>query len=218
MAAAAALVAGCGSSSSSGSRRSSTTTTTATTASGSGPTQPGAGTLGPEKIPIELGSSLAPASTTLPGTPVDGVRCAPIEQLTYHIHAHLQVYVNGQPRQLPGAIGLIGPVGQQTPAGPFYGAQRCYYWLHTHTADGVIHIESPSARVYTLGDFFDEWHQPLSAHQVAGGSGKVTAFVDGKPWTADVRAIPLSPRAQIQLDVGRPEVPFRGISWLASGL
>jgi hypothetical protein len=214
------LPAACGSSSSSSSksRATGTASTATSTTAGTGPTQPGGGTLGPERIPIEPGISLAPASSTSGGTTVDGIQCAPIEQLAYHIHAHLQVYINGQPRQLPGGIGLVGPVAQQTPAGPFYGAQKCYYWLHTHTADGVLHIESPTARVYTLGDFFDEWRQPLSANQVAGHTGQVKAFVNGKPWTANPRGIPLNPRAQIQLDVGNPPVPFSGISWDASGL
>ena len=149
---------------------------------------------------------------------MDGIQCAPIEQLSYHIHAHLQVYTDGQPRQLPGGIGLLGPVVQQTPAGPFYGAQKCYYWLHTHTADGIIHIESPTARVYTLGSFFDEWRQPLSANRVAGSTGQVKAFLNGKPWTRDPRAIPLSSRAVIQLDVGSPPVPAQSFSWGGSGL
>jgi hypothetical protein len=216
---AAVLPAACGSSSSSSSKSSTGTTsaTTATTA-GTGPTQPGGGTVGPERIPIEQGTSLAPATTTGPGNTVDGIQCAPIEQLAYHIHAHLQIYVNGQPRQLPGGIGLVTPMAQQTPAGPFYGATKCYYWLHTHTADGVLHIESPTARIYTLGDFFDEWRQPLTPHQVAGAHGAVTAFVDGKPWTRSPRDIPLKPRAQIQLNVGSPSVPFHGISWDGSGL
>jgi hypothetical protein len=212
----AALAAGCGSGSSSTAGRSSTTGTT--TSANNGPTQAGGGTIGPERIPIEQGASLAPASSTLPGTTVDGIQCAPLEQLAYHIHAHLQVYVDGQPRQLPGAIGILGPVAQQSPAGPFYSTTKCIYWLHTHTADGVIHIESPTARIYTLGDFFDEWHQPLSASQVAGSSGAVKAFINGKPWLRSPRAIPLTPRAQIQLDVGSPGVPFQGISWNQSGL
>jgi hypothetical protein len=149
---------------------------------------------------------------------VDGVQCAPIEQLAYHIHAHLQVYVNGQPRALPGAIGLIGPVAQQTAYGPFYGAQQCYYWLHTHASDGVIHIESPTARIYTLGTFFDEWHQPLNTSQVAGATGKVAAFLNGKPWTQDPRSIPLRPHASVQLDVGSPSVPAAAISWAGTTL
>lgn len=177
-----------------------------------------AGRLGPEGIPLETGRQLAPASTTLPGTTVDGVQCAPLEQLAYHIHAHLQVYVDGHPRKLPAAIGLVGPVAQQTPAGPFYGAQKCYYWLHTHTSDGVIHIESPTPRIYTLGDFFDEWGQRLSRHRVAHARGTVRAIVNGKPWTKSPRAIPLRKHAVIQLSVGKPAPPFHKLSWATSQL
>jgi hypothetical protein len=205
--------AGCGSSSSSSSTSSTSHTTSTSTSPPATSTQPG-----PERIPLEQGPALAPASTTTPGTTVDGIQCAPIEQLAYHIHAHLQVYVNGQPRSLPGAIGILGPVAQQTPHGPFYGGQQCYYWLHTHASDGVIHIESPTQRIYTLGNFFHEWGQPLSGTQVAGASGPVTAFVNGKRWTGSVASVPLLRHAVIQLDVGSPAVPFVGMSWAGAGL
>jgi hypothetical protein len=209
------LIAGCGSSSSSSSSNSgSTPASNPSTTS----TQPAAGQLGPEQVPLESGAAVGPASSTQPGTPVDGVKCAPIEQLAYHIHAHLQVYVAGSPRALPGAIGMVGPVAQQTPNGPFYGAQGCYYWLHTHASDGIIHIESPSPRIYTLGNFFDEWHQPLSATQVAGAKGAVTAFVDGKRWSGSPTTIPLHPHAVIQLDVGSPAVAAQPFSWAGLGL
>jgi hypothetical protein len=209
---AALLLAGCGSSSSSSSatRAASSTSATSTPAT--------AAQLGPEGVLLEQGPVLAPASTTTPGTTVDGVQCAPIEQLAYHIHAHLQVYVNGAPRELPAAIGLIGPVAQQTPEGPFYGAERCYYWLHTHANDGIIHIESPTPRVYTLGDFFDEWGQPLSADRVASAPGKVTASLNGKPWTKSPRSIPLKAHAVIQLDVGTPLVRPQAVSFGSEGL
>ncbi len=208
------LIAGCGSSSSSSSSRSaSTPSQTSTQAAQSSSGQPG-----PEKVPLEAGAQLAPASSTLPGTAVDGVKCAPVEQLAYHIHAHLQVYVNGSSRAIPGAIGLVGPVAQQTPVGLFYGAQGCYYWLHTHASDGILHIESPTQRIYTLGDFFDEWHQPLTGTQVAGASGQVVAFVDGRRWTGDPRSIPLKPHAVVQLDVGSPTVKAQPFSWTGFGL
>ena len=74
----------------------------------------------------------------------------------------------------------------------------------------MIHIESPTKRIYTLGNFFDEWHQPLSPTQVASVKGKVTAFLNGKPWTKDPRAIPLLPHASIQLDVGYADRPGQG--------
>jgi hypothetical protein len=173
---------------------------------------------GPEGVPLEAGAPLAPASTTAPGTTVDGIQCAPIEQLAYHIHVHLQVYVNGRPRALPAAIGMLGPVAQQTPYGAFYGAQKCYYWLHTHASDGIIHIESPTRRIYTLGDFFAEWRQPLGSDQVAGSHGTVTATFNGKPWTKSPAAIPLIPHAVIQLAVGQPVPPFHSVNWAATSL
>lgn len=222
-------LAACGASSSSSSSQSlapsastsTTTTTTATSTSTTSTAQAATGQkLGPEAIPLEAGAPLAPASTTTQGggATVDGIECAPVEQLAYHIHSHLQVYVNGQPRALPGAIGMLGPVAQQTAYGPFYGAQQCIYWLHTHTSDGVIHIESPTKRIYTLGNFFDEWHQPLSRTQVASAKGKVTAFVNGKAWKRDPRSIPLSPHASIQLDVGSPTVPAKIVSFAGTNL
>ena len=214
----AAVLAACGSSSSSSSSATTSATSTAAAGSTTSATTAKQPSIGPEGIPLEQGPDLAPAATTTQGATVDGVQCAPIEQLAYHIHAHLQVYVNGQPRALPAAVGLIGPIYENTPYGRFYGAQQCYYWLHTHASDGVIHIESPTARVYTLGTFFDEWRQPLTTTDVAGNTGKLTAFVNGKPWTKDPRAIPLIPHESIDLDVGTPVVPAHEISWAGTKL
>jgi hypothetical protein len=218
----AALLAACGGSSSTSTSSNApaapSTSATATATTSATATTAGKSPLGPEGIPLEKGADLAPAATTSQGSTVDGVQCEAQEQVVYHIHAHLQVYVNGTPRALPAAIGMVGPVSEQTPYGPFYGAQQCYYFLHTHASDGVIHIESPSVRIYTLGNFFDEWNQSLSATGVAGDKGKVTAFVNGKPWTKDPRAIPLVPHASIQLDVGSPVVPPHEISWTGTNL
>ncbi len=198
---------GCGSSSKSATTRSTPSTAPAPST-----------TPGPEAIPLEHGPALAPPTTTATGGTIDGIQCAPLEQLAYHIHAHLQVYVNGQPRALPAGIGLIEPVGQQTAAGPFYGASQCYWWLHTHASDGIIHIESPTARIYTLGNFFDEWRQPLSPTQVGPATGTVTAFVDGARFSGSPRNIPLKPHAVIQLDVGSPVVAFQNVSFAGSQL
>ena len=206
----AALTAGCGSSSS--------TTSTSTAATNSSTTPSADGPLGFEGMPLENGTPLASPLTTDPGNAVDGIQCAPVEQLAYHIHAHLQVFVDGQPRSLPGGIGLIAPVASQSANGIAYGASQCYYWLHTHTSDGVIHIESPTLRLYTLGEFFDEWGQPLSSGQVASAKGKVTAFLNGRPWTKTPREIPLLPHAVIQLDVGSPQIPFGAVSWSGTNL
>ena len=72
--------------------------------------------------------------------------------------------------------------------------------------------------MYTLGTFFDEWRQPLTRGQVASAKGKVTAFLNGKRWTRDPRAIPLMPHALIQLDVGSPAPAPQTISFAGTHL
>jgi hypothetical protein len=94
----------------------------------------------------------------------------------------------------------------QTPAGLYVGAGRCFYWLHTHAADGIIHIESPIRRTFTLGDFFDVWGQRLGQTRVGQFSGRVTAIYDGRVYEGDPRDIPLIAHAQIQLEIGKPLV------------
>ena len=137
------------------------------------------------------------------GQPVDGISCDTSEQVVYHIHAHLAVYTNGKARIIPEGIGIVPPTQVvQTSAGPFVVAGKCFYWLHAHTADGIIHIESPSQRVYTLGNYFDIWNQPLNATQAGPAHGQVTAYVDSQPFTGDPRSIPLNAHTLIQLDVG----------------
>jgi hypothetical protein len=206
------LVSGCGSSSSS----SSTTTSTSTASSGS--TTTSSGPIGYAGIPIEQGPELAPAGTTAQGQTIDGIQCGATEQLVYHIHAHLAVYVNGHLRAIPAGVGIAGAIVQDTQYGPVVGNGSCFYWLHTHTTDGVLHVESPTQRIYTLGNFFDIWRQPLSANQVGPAKGKITAVVDGKPWTKDPRSIPLQAHSVIQLDVGTPVTPFQPISFAGTSL
>jgi hypothetical protein len=170
--------------------------------------------LGPEGIAIEPGSVLASASSAASGQTVDGIKCESTEQVAYHIHAHLAVFVNGQSRPIPLGIGVVSP----QVSGGFAQASKCYYWLHTHVQDGVIHIESPTKQIYTLRQFFDEWHQPLSTSAVAGAKGTVTAYLNGTKVTGDPGSIRLSSHAIIQLDVGTPVVPPRTVDWSTSSL
>jgi len=149
------------------------------------------------------------------GQQVDGISCQRNEQTLFHIHAHLAIFVNGAPRQIPAAIGIPGAKAQNTSSGPFISAGTCFYWLHTHAADGIIHIESPVQRTYTLGDFFDEWGQPLGPHQVGAAAGKVTAIYDGKVYQGNPRDIPLTAHAQIQLEVGSPLIAPQPITFPA---
>jgi hypothetical protein len=142
------------------------------------------------------------------GDTVDGVQSNDTEQVLFHVHAHLAIYVNGKPKLLPYGVGIVPPYQlQQTSTGPFVDGGSKFYWLHTHDETGVIHIESPVQRSFTLGNFFDVWHQTLSATQVGPAKGTVTAFVGGKKYTGDPKNIPLGAHSEIQLDVGTV-VPF----------
>lgn len=202
------VLAGCGSSSSSSSSAISRTAAGSSTTSAK---------VGFEGVPIESGADLASPGTT--GTSnVDGIKCGATEQLAYHIHAHLAVYVGGQPRAVPGGIGIPGSQVVQSSEGPVANGGQCIYWLHTHAPDGVIHIESPTQRIYTLGNLFDVWRQPLSANRAASATGTVSAIVNGKPWTKNVRDIPLDPHTVVQLNVGSPTVPFHAMSWSGTQL
>jgi hypothetical protein len=178
---------------------------------------PPAGPLGSEGVPIPAAPTLAGVSGSATGQPVDGISCQTNEQTLFHIHAHLTVFVNGAARQIPAAIGIPGAQVQNTARGPFIASGTCFYWLHTHAADGIIHIESPVKRTYTLGDFFDEWGQPLGPDQVGPATGKVTAIYAGKAYTGNPRDIPLTKHAQIQLEVGTPRVAQQPITF-PSGL
>ena len=173
---------------------------------------------GPEGVPVPQAPVLAPAGSPARGQSVDGIACQSSEQVVFHVHTHLSVFVDGKARQIPYGIGIAPPRQvQSTPEGPFVTSGGCFSWLHTHAADGIIHVESPSQRSYTLGEFFDVWGQALGPDQVGPATGKVTAFYDGKVYLGNPRDIPIGDHVQVQLDVGRPVVAPESIRF-PSGL
>ena len=174
---------------------------------------PAPGPNGPEGVPIPSAPPLAGPSAKTAGQPVDGIHCDTSEHVLFHIHAHLTIIVNGSPRQVPAAIGIPEPRAQNSPQGQFVSSGKCFYWLHTHAADGIIHTESPIHRTYTLGNFFDEWGQPLGPGQVGPAKGHVTAIYNGKAYQGNPRDIPLTEHAQIELQVGTPLVAPESITW-----
>lgn len=135
------------------------------------------------------------------GQVVDGISCGAMEYSTLHVHTHLAIFYNGKQMQVPQYVGFAPSL-----------AGGCLYWIHTHDASGIIHIEAPDINPpqggpYTLGMFFDLWGQPLTTANVAGLSGPVTAFVNGMKYDGDLRSIPLAAHQQIVLEVGTPVVP-----------
>jgi hypothetical protein len=142
------------------------------------------------------GSWPSPAGAEVPtGQPVDGIRCDSSEGVAMHIHPHLTILDHGKPVGIPEDIGR--PL-----------AAQCFYWLHTHTPDGIVHIESPTVREFTLGEFFDVWGQPLGPRNVAGAKPRpgerIKVYVDGQPYTGDPRKIEFAQHLDVAILVGPP--------------
>jgi hypothetical protein len=187
---------------------------------------PPAGKAGPETVPLTTGPKLANLDTAASGQSVSGVQCNTNEKLVSHVHTHLTIFVNGQSRVIPYGVGIPGfqayQISPPAPAGPgaFVETGTCFYWLHVHANDGIIHVESPSkTEGFTLGQFFDIWGVPLSSTQVGSATGKVTVFFTSpgkspKLFTGNPRDVPLGDHYQIQLDVGTPIVaPVQVTNW-----
>jgi hypothetical protein len=139
------------------------------------------------------------------GQPVGGISCDAQEGQRIHIHQHLVIFDHGKQVAIPKNVGQPMLV-------------RCIYWLHTHTPDGIIHIEAPQDRSFVLGDFFQIWGQPLSktvaATAVSKGKDQMKVWVDGKPYTGDPAAIKLVAHTDIVIEVGPPFVkPPRFTNW-----
>src|SRR6185437_13187477 len=104
-----------------------------------------------------------------------------------HVHAHLDVFVNGTPVTVPAGIGIE----INDPA------------VHRFKAsDGSIAyggINPPCAvpcisQFHTLGEFFTEWDVRLNSKCVGGyckPAAAITIYVDGAPYSGDPREITL---------------------------
>jgi hypothetical protein len=176
---------------------------------------------GPEGVLIYKVPNLAPA-TTRDGQTVDGISCRKQSDDTvkYHVHVHVSVYVKGKMMRLPAGIGITNPrLLEKFSNGHFYdvGPYDCLYWLHTHVADGIIHVESPGQRNFSLGQFFDIWNQPLGPNQVGPAKGRVVVFENGKRLDGNPRRAPLLAHANIQIDVGSPIIPFHKFPFKVTG-
>jgi hypothetical protein len=139
------------------------------------------------------------------GKPVAGISCDAMEGSRIHIHQHLVILDKGQSVEIPFNVGR--------PA-----SANCLYWIHTHTPDGIIHIEAPANRTFTLGEFFAIWGQPLTQLQAASAKGSrkmpLRIWVDGKRYTGDPGKIVLEAHTDITIEAGPPfPAPARFTAW-----
>jgi hypothetical protein len=143
-----------------------------------------------------------------------------------HVHAHLDVFVNGVPVVVPGGIGIniddpsvkrfkaqdgsMGYGGINPPC-----AAPCISPLHTHFVDGVLHTEAKKNQFNTLGEFFTEWAVRLDGNCVGGyckPAAPITIYVDGDAYAGDPRKITLEDKREIAIVIGSPP-PTVPSSW-----
>jgi hypothetical protein len=159
-------------------------------------------------LTLALLAATAPAARaqfTLGQPKIAGISCDQMEGNRLHIHQHLVILDHGKEVPIPPNVG-------QRPL------SHCLYWVHTHTPDGIIHIEAPQDRSFTLGDFFKVGGQPLSMTEAAtahaAGGAVLKVWVDGKPFTADPATIKLAEHTDIVIEAGPPfPKPPRFTDW-----
>lgn len=142
-----------------------------------------------------------PPPWSAPADAAAAVRAAGLPMLTEegtveHIHAHLDVRADGQPVEVPAFLGIDRTRSGISP-------------LHTHDATGVIHIESPVKRQFSLGELFTEWDLGLSADNIGAlraTDGKaLRVYVNGTLHTGNPAAIMMDAHDEIALIYGTPQ-------------
>jgi hypothetical protein len=122
-----------------------------------------------------------------------GLDALPREALKMHIHQRMAMVVNGKFVYLPPGIGIDRN-------------DKFITELHTHDSSGIIHVESPLTRKFTLGEFFDVWGLRFTKDCLGGycndGARKVRVWTNGKPVKGDPRKIVLTPHLSIVVAYG----------------
>jgi hypothetical protein len=154
-------------------------------------------------VPIGTGPLYHPAPAA---HPVKGLACSRAE--TPRVGVHIELFANRRVVIVPAGIGIAPPLRRD---GAYVLGGRCSYPVRTREPTGVVEV-ARGARLF-LGDLFAVWNRPLSATRLVGFTGRVHAYVGGRPWRADVRAIPLTRHAQIVLEVGGHVPPHRSYTF-----
>ncbi|GAB3674041.1 hypothetical protein GCM10027589_43970 [Actinocorallia lasiicapitis] len=111
-----------------------------------------------------------------------------------HVHAHLDVFVNGKAVPIPANLGINTLTGDISE-------------LHTHDGRGVLHVESFSKdKVFDLNQVFQQWEVPFDRTQLGSlktdATHKIKIYVDGKEVQDDPSKISLEAHRQIAVLYG----------------
>lgn len=106
-------------------------------------------------------------------------------ETTFHIHAHLEIFVDGKQEPIPANIGIDPATGFLSP-------------LHTHPVaadnpEGTIHMEADQEYQFTLGQFMNVWGVKFSKDQLGSlkpkGDQKLQVYVNGQPVSDPVNLV-----------------------------
>jgi len=141
--------------------------------------------------PIGPGPRYRPPAQQLDGGPVGKLRCGAARPV---FPAHVELFVNRRVVIVPAGIGRTG---------------RCDYTLRTRTPIGVVEVARGTRA--TIGDLFRLWGQPLGRHRLASFKSQppLRVYVAGRLVRGDVSRVPLTPKAQIVLELGAYVPPHR---------
>jgi hypothetical protein len=123
----------------------------------------------------------------------------PQEALAFHIHQHLDLYVDGKHVTIPRFIGIARD--SSSPSG-FIVTE-----MHTHRTDNVIHVESPKDLKYQLKQFMGEWGVRLTAKCLGsfkGSCDNLQWWVNGKKQKGNPADLVLKSHQEIVISVGKP--------------
>ncbi len=84
-----------------------------------------------------------------------------------HTHANLSIVIKNKPVTIPADIGIDR-------------AKNCMHPIHTHDDSGIIHMEIPSHKDFTLEEFFRMWGKRFDSKCIFDNCGKITMKVNGK--------------------------------------
>jgi hypothetical protein len=136
--------------------------------------------------------------------PVDSIFCDQLEQSASHYHALVYIYINGEQVQVPQGVGIAS-------------GSSCFYWMHTHDTTGVIHIEAPNGRDFTLGNFLDIWSTKftqLGYHNELSSADGWMVYIGSQKYNGDFHNIVLKSHMIVTLAYNSPGVkPNTIYSW-----
>jgi hypothetical protein len=136
-------------------------------------------------VPVGPGPRYRPAAVARAGRPLDTLTCGPAGR-TFRVHVEL--FANRRVVVVPAGIGVA--------------STGCVYPARTLTPTGIIEVAAGSR--LRLRDLFALWGRRLGARTLLSfrSASPARAYVGGRRFAGQPAAVPLTPGAQIVVELG----------------